>query len=130
MFQSLKMAFRTSTLISSKFDEFYTTVFLKEHQNKWNISFHVAGTLASVYLLSGVATGKYRFRHLLAYPVLLALPGLIGHRLFEPSPQVGDLRVLRDEFPAYWFLVGNYVMTCDVLSSFTNSFVSMFVDRK
>jgi hypothetical protein len=121
------MVLQTSNLISPKFDEFYSTVFLKEHQNKWNVGFHMIGTLASVYLLTGVVTGKYHFRHLLAYPFLLTVPGLIGHRLFEPSPQVGDLRILRDDFPAYWFLVGNYVMTWDVLTSFTKTFTSVFL---
>lgn len=124
------MIFGTSPLISSKFNEFYTTVFVKEHQNSWNVGFHAAGTLASVYLVSGVLTGKYKFRHLLGFPVLLAVPGLIGHRLFEPSPQVGDLRVLRDDYPAYWFLFGNFVLTYDVLTSFANNFASTFFKAK
>ena len=45
-----------------------------------------------------------------------ASPGLIGHYLFERNDLVGNVRVFRNDYPGYWFLFGNHVMTCNILT--------------
>ena len=51
----------------------------------------------------------------LAFPVVHALPGLIGHRLFERNAAVGDIRVTRKDHPPLWFIAGNHLMTVELL---------------
>jgi hypothetical protein len=55
---------------------------------------------------------------LLLFPVVHAVPGLIGHRLFQRSAdaRVGDLRVLRTDFPLRYFLFGNHVLAASLLA--------------
>ena len=50
-----------------------------------------------------------------AYPVVHAAPGLAGHRLFERNAAVGDVRVLRRDFPMAWFVLGNHVLVLDLM---------------
>lgn len=98
----------------SKFWKFYENDFKKEHTVPLNIALHVLGTLSSVFFVCWVLwTGRWFM--LILYPVVHAAPGLLGHKLFESNPNVGDLRVFRNDFPGYWFLIGNHVMTVQVM---------------
>jgi hypothetical protein len=47
--------------------------------------------------------------------VVHAVPGLVGHRLFERNAVVGDARWRRTDLPGWWFIVGNHRMTLDAL---------------
>ncbi len=113
------MATSTRSALLS-FDEFYKLVFIPEHQHPMNVNLHVAGVLASFALLGLVATKKINKYYLLAYPVVVAAPGLFGHYLFERNDAVGNARFLRQDFPSLWFLWGNFRLTFDYFFSPTN----------
>ena len=98
------------------FQDFYNTIFLPEHQHASNRLLHVLGIGASslVVLAACYWRGAWLLL-LLLYPVFFALPGLLGHRLYERSASVGDVRVTRTDHPKRWFWWANYVMTWDML---------------
>lgn len=100
----------------SSFDAFYSTVFLDEHRHPVNAALHVFGAIVSTVAVGAalLAPGAWKFTALL-YPVIHAAPGLLGHRLFERNVEVGDIRVTRKDHPAWWFILGNYRMTADLL---------------
>lgn len=108
------MTTSTNPLSVNPFTAFYRNHFLAEHRNPANVALHVFGTLASTALLfiPFIASPFW----LLLYPALQILPGLLGHRLFERNPDVGDLRVGRTDFPFHWFIAANYVLTAQVLA--------------
>ena len=98
------------------FGGFYQHHFLAEHQHPANRALHVAGTLA------GLAWLPFSFWVgmpwlLLLFPVVHALPGLLGHRLFERNPQVGDVRVLRKDFSPLWFIAANHRLTFEMFGT-------------
>lgn len=97
------------------FETFYRNHFLLEHSHPANIALHVLGTCASLVFIPYILLCRSPWL-LLLYPVVHAAPGLLGHKLFEPNLQVGDLRVFRSDFPKYWFLVANHKMTFEILS--------------
>ncbi|MFM7735476.1 MAG: Mpo1-like protein [Alphaproteobacteria bacterium] len=102
---------------SSEFESFYRDHFLAEHRHPVVILLHAIGCVAS---FSWVAWCLVRLHWpwtllALAYPVVHALPGLVGHRLFERNEAVGDLRVLRKDFPLPWFIAANHRLTWDAL---------------
>lgn len=96
------------------FRAFYRDVFLPEHRSAANIALHILGVLLSAAVVA-YAIGTAQYWYLLAYPIVHALPGLIGHRLFERNAAVGDVRLNRRDHPLVWFIVGNHMMTIDVL---------------
>ena len=96
------------------FAEFYREHFRAEHQHPANVSLHVLGVLASaVWLVWAIGSSMPWLA--LAYPVVHAVPGLVGHRLFERNAAVGDVRVLRRDFPLAWFILANHVMVIDLM---------------
>jgi hypothetical protein len=98
----------------SGFRAFYRLVFLAEHQHGLNVALHVFGTVLGLsYLIAVVATAQPWLA--LAFPVLHALPGLFGHRLFERSAEVGDVRVTRQDYSPLWFIAANHVMTFELI---------------
>ncbi len=98
----------------SRFMEFYETNFLSEHRHPANVALHVFGTILGVVFVCAVLlVGSPWFA--LAFPVVHALPGLIGHRLFERNAAVGDIRVTRKDHPPLWFIAGNHLMTAELL---------------
>jgi hypothetical protein len=102
-----------SRLVS--FSDFYRQVFLSEHQHPANIALHVIGTAVSGLLVIIALLGGCPLFALL-YPVVHALPGLLGHRLFERNAAVGDVRVMRTDYPAIWFIAGNHRMTWELVT--------------
>jgi hypothetical protein len=96
------------------FREFYSGTYLAEHRHPANIALHVLGTTASGLYLVAMLLSPLPWLALF-YPVVHALPGLVGHRLFERNVAVGDVRVLRTDFPAAWFIAANHRLTFDVL---------------
>jgi hypothetical protein len=105
------------------FHDFYRNHFLPEHQHPATVGLHVFGTvLGTVFLVATVlSTTPYLA---VLYPVVHALPGLIGHRLFERNTAVGDVRVLRKDFSPLWFIVGNHVLTYEVARAVLRRIVS------
>jgi hypothetical protein len=96
------------------FATFYAQVFLPEHQHPANVALHVLGTVFSLVALWAVLAAGWPWLALL-YPVAHAAPGLLGHRLFERSKEVGDLRVMRKDYSPLWFIAGNHLMTWELL---------------
>ena len=96
------------------FSGFYRHVFLPEHQEPLNIALHVFGTLASALFVIVMFIVGTPWLALL-YPVIHAAPGLLGHRYFERSAEVGDLRVTRKDYSPLWFIAGNHRMSWELI---------------
>jgi hypothetical protein len=91
-------------------------VFLAEHQQPINMALHMAGTLAGLAFLVWALWLPSPWPWLaLLFPVVHAVPGLIGHRLFERNAAVGDVRVTRTDYPPHWFIAANHWLTVDRL---------------
>ena len=97
-----------------KQDQFYREHFLPEHRHRGNIALHVAGTLAGLVWLPLSLFSAWP-ASILLFPVVHAVPGLLGHRLWERNAAVGDVRVLRKDFPAWRFIIANHRLTWDLL---------------
>ncbi len=80
-----------------RFRAFYRDHFLAGHRHPANIALHVVGTFVSAAILAATFAFSAPWWALL-YPVVHAVPGLVGHRLFERIAAVGDVRVLRTDF--------------------------------
>jgi hypothetical protein len=91
------------------FTEFYQNHYPAEHTVPANIALHMFGTAAGIALLLVVVAGTISPWWALAFPVVHVVPGLIGHRLFERNEDVGDARLLRTDFPLYWFMIANHI---------------------
>lgn len=96
------------------FRDFYRQHFLPEHQHPANVALHVGGTVAGI-AFAVVALASALPYLVLLFPVVHAVPGLVGHRLFERNAAVGDVRVLRKDFSPLWFIAGNHVMAFEML---------------
>jgi hypothetical protein len=92
------------------FKRFYAEHFLTEHTHPLNVALHVFGTLAGLAFVAWVLAALQLW-WLLLFPVVHALPGLIGHRLVERNAAVGDVRVTRTDFSPLWFIAANHLMT-------------------
>jgi hypothetical protein len=90
--------------------DFYREAYWEEHNVPMNLALHIFGTIAGVALLIASATIISAW-WALAFPVVHAVPGLIGHRLFERANAVGDARIFRTDVPIWWFMVANHMMT-------------------
>jgi hypothetical protein len=96
------------------FKTFYREVFLPEHSQPANIAAHMFGAILGLAWLIG-SVFYWPLYWALLFPVVHAAPGLIGHRFFERNTMVGDMRFTRKDFPNVWFIVGNHLMTVEVL---------------
>jgi hypothetical protein len=96
------------------FRRFYADHFRAEHTHPANIAMHVLGTLAGLALMAAGLTVISPWWMLL-FPIVHAAPGLLGHRLFERNDAVGDLRVMRTDFPGHWFIAANHLMAAELL---------------
>lgn len=98
--------------MSSKphFDTFYKDHYLAEHYHPANVALHVVGTIAGIALVFTALFGAISLWWMLAFPIVHASPGLIGHKLFERSDAAGsNNRILRSDFPLYWFIIANHM---------------------
>jgi hypothetical protein len=98
-----------------RFSDFYAQTFLPEHRVPLNVLLHVLGTVASALLLP-LALWLGALWLVLLFPLVHAAPGLLGHRFFERNTDVGDVRITRKDYPAWWFIVGNFCMTAQLLT--------------
>ena len=96
--------------MSTSFEEFYVHHFLAEHRHPANVALHIFGTVASAAFLPAMVLSAQPWWALL-YPLVHAAPGVLGHRLFERDAAVGDMRLMRTDFPLWWFIIGNHRMT-------------------
>ena len=96
------------------FSAFYTQVFLPEHQHPLTVALHVAGTLLGLAWLIATPLAGWPWLVLL-FPVVHALPGLIGHRIAERNEAVGDVRITRQDYPLVWFIIANHRITFELL---------------
>jgi hypothetical protein len=96
------------------FVTFYHDHYLPEHRRPANVVMHVAGTIGALGFAVVTVTSLLPWLMLL-FPVVHAVPGLVGHRLFERNAVVGDIRVLRTDFPAWWFIAANHRLTFEVV---------------
>ena len=104
----------SSTPAKPRFGHFYRHHFLPEHQHPINRALHVAGTCAGLAWVPLALWSTLPWLALL-FPVVHAVPGLVGHRLFERNAQVGDVRVLRKDFSPLWFIAANHRLTFELL---------------
>jgi hypothetical protein len=99
------------------FLHFYSHAYRDEHQRPVNIAFHVVGTIAGLLWLV-LSVTLFSTWWALAFPIVHAVPGLVGHRLFERAEAIGDARIFRTDVPVWWFLVANHMMTARVIWRF------------
>ncbi len=96
------------------FASFYRDHYLPDHRHPANVALHVAGTLCSAVAAATALLSPMPWLALL-YPILHVGPGLIGHRLFERNAVIGDVRILRTDFPLHWFLAANHRLTASCI---------------
>jgi hypothetical protein len=101
---------------ATNYAEFYATAYRADHQHGFNLGLHIFGTLAGLALLAAAAAMAISPWWALAFPIVHAAPGLIGHRLFDRNDAVGDLRITRSDYPLWWFIRANHRMTWDVMT--------------
>ncbi len=103
-----------STENRASFDDFYNGAFIQEHQHPLTIALHVFGTVAGLlWLVVTPILGMWYL--IILFPIVHAVPGLIGHRLFERNKEVGDVRITRKDFPIVWFIIANHRLTWDLI---------------
>jgi hypothetical protein len=100
---------------TQRFETFYLTVFLAEHQVPANVFLHVVATVVSAAFVVWCAFSPWPWAAM-AYPIVHGTPGILGHRLFERSLAVGDVRVTRTDYPLWWFIVANHRLTWEVMT--------------
>ena len=98
----------------SSFWDFYRQHFLPEHQHPINQGLHVVGTIGSTVFAAAALISSRPWLALL-YPIVFTVPGLLGHRIFERNMDVGDMRITRKDFPPHWFIIGNYLLSYELL---------------
>ncbi len=106
-------------LRQTSFSGFYQQVFLPEHQHAGNVALHLLGTVAGLAFVAAVLVNVrvwWALPLLLLFPLIHALPGLLGHRLWERNAAVGDVRVNRKDYSPLWFIAGNHRMGWDLMT--------------
>jgi hypothetical protein len=96
------------------FAQFYKGAYHDDHATMGNRALHIAGTLAGLALIVASLT-ILPIWWALAFPIVHAVPGLVGHRLFERNAVLGDVRVFRGQYPGHWYMLANHIMTAQVL---------------
>jgi hypothetical protein len=97
------------------FKEFFETVYRSDHQHPLNLALHIIGVFAGLGVIVASLT-VWPLWTMLTFPVAHVLPGLFGHRFFDRDERLGDVRLTRTDFPLWWFLVANHLMTFRVLT--------------
>lgn len=91
------------------FTQFYRDIYLPEHRHPANVALHVFGTVAALVFAIWIIIAAPVY-WLVLFPLVHALPGLLGHWLLERNPDVGDTRLLRKDAPLHWFIVANHLL--------------------
>jgi hypothetical protein len=90
------------------FMDFYRGAYADDHAKWPNRALHMIGTFGGLALLIASVT-ILPIWWALAFPIVHAVPGLIGHRLFERNPELGDVRVFNGAYPGHWFMAANHL---------------------
>jgi hypothetical protein len=101
---------------------FYADHYLPDHRHPANVALHVLGTLASGGGLVAALISPMPWLAVL-YPVVHAVPGLIGHRLFDRNREIGDVRFIGGKFPNLWFIAANHILTASLIGKAVRSLV-------
>jgi hypothetical protein len=96
------------------FWQFYRGAYQDDHKAWQNKALHIFGTLSGLALLVASVT-IIPIYWALAFPVVHAVPGLIGHRLFDRNLELGDVRFIRGHYPNLWFMAANHLMTAEAI---------------
>lgn len=96
------------------FREFYRGAYQDDHKTLPNKVLHIFGTISGLMLLLASLTVIPIWWALL-FPIVHAAPGLLGHRLFERNPELGDVRFVGGHYPGLWFIWANHLMTAQAL---------------
>jgi hypothetical protein len=96
------------------FTIFYETTYRSDHQHPANLALHILGVIAGLGLIAASLT-IWPLWSAVAFPIVHAAPGLIGHRLFDRDEALGDVRLTRTDYPLWWFIAANHMMTVAVL---------------
>jgi hypothetical protein len=97
------------------FRVFYRGDYAADHRHPVNLALHAFGTITGIALLAATALGTITAWWALAFPIVHVGPGLIGHRFFDRDEAIGDIRLLRTDYPLWWFLIANHIMTAGLL---------------
>lgn len=97
------------------FKEFYATVYRSDHRHPANLALHIAGVFGGLGVLAASLT-VWPLWTALGFPVAHVAPGLLGHRLFDRDEALGDIRVMRTDYPLWWFMIANHLMAARVLT--------------
>jgi hypothetical protein len=89
------------------FRQFYQNHYITEYRHPANVALHIFGTVGGLAFVAWALASPMPWLAILT-PIMHAAPGLAGHRLFERSAAVGDVRVSRKDFPVWWFIVANH----------------------
>jgi hypothetical protein len=100
---------------AATFKSFYATAYRSEHRHPANLALHMLGVVAGLALI-GASLTIWPLWTALAFPVVHVVPGLLGHRLFDRDEAVGDVRMTRQDYPLWWFLLANHLMAVRVLT--------------
>jgi hypothetical protein len=98
-----------ATALRGTFWQFYRGAYADDHRTWPNRALHLLGTLSGITLLIAAATTAISPWWALAFPIVHAAPGLIGHRLFERNAALGDVRVIGGAYPGLWFMAANHL---------------------
>jgi hypothetical protein len=98
------------------FETFYRTTYREDHKHPANRALHMIGTVAGLAMLVASVT-VIPLWWALSFPFVHAVPGLIGHRLFDRNEALGDIRIFSGTVPVYWYMIANHLMTVDVVWS-------------
>jgi hypothetical protein len=101
-------------MTTSPFWTFYHGAYRDDHQTWQNKALHIFGTLSGLALLVASVT-IIPIWWALAFPIVHAAPGLLGHRLFERNAELGDLRFVGGHYPNLWFMAANHVMAFEAV---------------
>jgi hypothetical protein len=99
---------------STGFWAFYRGAYQDDHKAWQNKALHIFGTLSGLALLAASFT-FIPIYWALAFPIVHAVPGLIGHRLFDRNLELGDVRFIGGHYPNLWFMAANHLMTGETL---------------
>lgn len=92
----------------SSFMDFYHGAYADDHATWPNRALHLFGTFSGLALIIASIT-VIPVYCVFAFPIVHAVPGLIGHRLFERNAALGDVRVFSGTHPSWWFMVANHL---------------------
>ena len=79
--------------------DFYHGAYADDHATWPNRALHLFGTFSGLALIIASIT-VIPVYCVLAFPIVHAVPGLIGHRLFERNAALGDVRVFSGTHPS------------------------------